>query len=90
MKEAGHYLGDSIEYAKDQHDALIDADALLIITEWPEFRAPNFKVISRLLKEQVIFDGRNIYDFKDMAEAGFTYYSIGVRPLQHTTIDLAS
>jgi UDPglucose 6-dehydrogenase len=90
MKEASHYLGDSIEYAKDQHDALIDADALLIITEWPEFRAPNFKVISRLLKEQVIFDGRNIYDFKDMAEAGFTYYSIGVRPLQHTTIDLAS
>jgi UDPglucose 6-dehydrogenase len=90
MKEASHYLGDSIEYAKDQHDALIDADALLIITEWPEFRAPNFKVISRLLKEQVIFDGRNIYDFKDMAEAGFTYYSIGVRPLQHTTSDLAS
>ena len=90
MKEAAHLLGDSVEYARDQHDALIDADALLIITEWPEFRSPSFKVISRLMKEQVIFDGRNIYDIKDMEEAGFTYYSIGVKPHYHTTsIDLA-
>jgi UDPglucose 6-dehydrogenase len=90
MKEAEHFLGDSIEYANDQHDALIDADALLIITEWPEFRSPSFKVVSRLMKEQVIFDGRNIYDIKDMEEAGFTYYSIGVKPHFHTAaVDLA-
>jgi UDPglucose 6-dehydrogenase len=88
MREAAHYLGDSIEYAQDQHGALIDADALLIITEWPEFRAPNFKVIGRLMKNQVIFDGRNIYDSKEMEDSGFTYYSIGTRPHFHTTSDL--
>jgi UDPglucose 6-dehydrogenase len=89
MKEAQHLLGDSIEYSSDQHDALIDADALLIITEWPEFRAPNFKVIGRLMKEQVIFDGRNIYDTKEMEESGFTYYSIGVKPHYYSSVDLA-
>jgi len=89
IKEAQHVLGDSIEYAQDQYDALIDADALLIITEWPEFRSPNFKVISRLMKDNIIFDGRNIYDIKEMEEAGFTYYGIGVKPHYHSTIDIA-
>jgi UDPglucose 6-dehydrogenase len=86
MKEAQHLLGDSIEYAQDQYDALIDADALLIITEWPEFRSPNFKVVRRLMKEQVLFDGRNIYDSKEMEEAGFTYFSIGVKPHYHSVV----
>ena len=89
IKEAKHALGDTIEYAKDQYDALIDVDALLIITEWPEFRSPNFKVVSRLMKESIIFDGRNIYDIKEMEEAGFTYYGIGVKPHYHSTIDIA-
>ena len=89
MPEARHTLGDTIEYAKDQHDALLDADALLIVTEWPEVRSPNFKVVSKLMKGQVIFDGRNIYDIKEMQQAGFTYYGIGVKPHYHSTIDIA-
>jgi UDPglucose 6-dehydrogenase len=89
IKEAKHMLGDTIEYAKDQYDALIDVDALLIVTEWPEFRSPNFKVVGRLMKDTIIFDGRNIYDVKEMEEAGFTYYGIGVKPHYHSTIDIA-
>jgi UDPglucose 6-dehydrogenase len=79
MKEAKHTLGDRISYAKDQFEALIDADALLIVTEWPEFRAPNFEVVARLLKQRVVFDGRNIYDAKEMEQAGFAYHCIGIR-----------
>lgn len=77
MKEAKHKLGDQISYGKDSYDALLDADALLVITEWPEFRIPNFKVIERLLRNKVIFDGRNIYEPTEMKEMGYTYYSIG-------------
>ena len=79
MKEAAHTLGDSITYAKDEFDALIDADALLIVTEWPEFRVPNFAVVSRLMKQKVIFDGRNIYDAKELNELGFAYHCIGIK-----------
>ena len=79
MPEARHTLGDSISYAKDEFDALIDADALLIVTEWPEFRVPNFKVVSRLMKQQVIFDGRNIYEPAEMKELGFAYHCIGIK-----------
>jgi UDPglucose 6-dehydrogenase len=82
MKEAKHMLGDRITYAKDQFVALIDADALLVVTEWPEFRSPNFEVVGRLLKYRVVFDGRNIYDAQEMEEAGFTYHCIGVRTRQ--------
>jgi UDPglucose 6-dehydrogenase len=89
IKEAKHILGDKIEYAKDQYDTLIDADALLVITEWPEFRSPNFKVVGKLMKDKIVFDGRNIYDIKEMEESGFTYYGIGVKPHYHSTIDLA-
>lgn len=79
MPEAKHTLGDRISYAKDQFEALIDADALLIVTEWPQFRAPNFEVVARLLKQRVVFDGRNIYDAKEMEAAGFAYHCIGIR-----------
>jgi UDPglucose 6-dehydrogenase len=72
-------LGDRIHYAKDQFEALIDADALLIVTEWPEFRSPNFEVLGRLMKQKTIFDGRNIYDAKELSEIGFTYHCIGIR-----------
>jgi UDPglucose 6-dehydrogenase len=89
MKEAQHMIGDKIEFAQDQNDALIDADALLIVTEWPEFRSPNFNVVGKLLKEKVIFDGRNIYDIKEMQDAGFSYYGIGVKPYYHSTIEIA-
>lgn len=77
MKEAKRILGDKIIYAKDQYDALIDADALLIITEWSEFKFPNFRVIKKLLKKPAVFDGRNIYDVEEMKEEGFDYFSIG-------------
>lgn len=79
MNEAKkHYLGDTIEYAKDEYDALADADALILVTEWTVFRAPSFKVIKKLLKEPVIFDGRNIYDRRELRAMGFTYYGVGV------------
>lgn len=78
MEETKHMIGDKIEYANDPDEALIDADALLLVTEWPEFRIPNFKVMAKLLKNQVIFDGRNIYDATEMNELGFAYYGIGI------------
>jgi len=79
IPEAKHSLGDSINYAKDEFEALLDADALLVVTEWPEFRVPNFKVMSRLMKQQVIFDGRNIYEPAEMKELGFVYHCIGIK-----------
>lgn len=77
MEEAKRTLADKIEYGDDPYDVLIDADALIVITEWPEFRVPNFKVIEKLLKNKVIFDGRNIYDPNEIIDNGFSYYSIG-------------
>lgn len=82
VHEAQKILGDKIRYTKDPYDALIDSDALLIATEWPEFRSPNFNVIGKLLKNKLIFDGRNIYDLEEMKELGFTYYSIGVNTVK--------
>ena len=79
MPEARHSLGDRIAYAKDEYDALLDADALLVVTEWPDFRSPNFAVIGRLLKQKTIFDGRNIYDANELKEIGYTYHCIGVK-----------
>ncbi len=78
MHEAKKMIGEQITYCKDQYDTLIDADALLIATEWPEFRSPNFNVISKLMRNKTIFDGRNIYDIEEMKELGFTYYCIGI------------
>ncbi len=71
----------AITYAKDAYDACIDADALVIVTEWAEFRTPNFRVIEKLLKSKTIFDGRNIYDPEEMQELNFNYYSIGRKPV---------
>jgi UDPglucose 6-dehydrogenase len=69
--------GDKIQYSDRPYGALEGADALVIVTEWQEFRTPDFEVIRRLLKDTVIFDGRNIYDEKTMKSLGFTYYGIG-------------
>ncbi len=79
MEEGHRIFNDKIEFAKDQYDALIDADALIIVTEWSEFKFPNFRVIKKLLKTPAIFDGRNIYDAKEMASEGFDYFCIGIR-----------
>ena len=79
MKEAQHiYVGDKISYAKDAYDACVDTDALLLVTEWSEFRIPSWSAIGKLLHEKVVFDGRNIYDKKYLSEMGFTHYGIGV------------
>ncbi len=77
MDEAKLTLGDKIEYADDQYGALVDADALLLVTEWSEFRMPNFKVVKKLLNKPVIFDGRNIYDPEEMQELKIDYFGIG-------------
>ena len=79
IKEAKHHFGETISYYEDQYEALIDADCLAIITEWPEFKFPNFKIIKKLLNEPAVFDGRNIYDKAEMARHGFDYACIGVK-----------
>ncbi len=79
VDEAKRRLGDSIIYAKDQYEALIDADALLIVTEWPEFRFPNFNVVKKLLKKPAVFDGRNVYEMPEMKSLGFDYFCIGIK-----------
>jgi len=78
MQEAKHHFGNSISYYDDQHEALIGADCLAILTEWPEFKFPNFKIVSKLLNTPAVFDGRNIYDKNEMIEHGFDYFCIGV------------
>jgi UDPglucose 6-dehydrogenase len=70
-------LGDKIEYAAHAYDALENADALVIVTEWNAFRTPDFKRIKSILKKPVIFDGRNLYDLDNMKSLKFSYYSIG-------------
>jgi UDPglucose 6-dehydrogenase len=69
--------GDKILFTDNQYDALKDADALLIVTEWSVFRTPDFDKISSLMKAKVIFDGRNLYDLQKMIDCGFYYNSIG-------------
>ena len=76
--EAKRILGDTISYSDEMYDTLTKADALLIITEWPEFRSPDFDEISKRLNNKVIFDGRNIFDFNEMKNMGYNYYCIGV------------
>lgn len=75
-------LGDSIQYGKDLYDTIEGADALLVVTEWPEFRTPEFDKIEKALKNKVIFDGRNVFEPEQMAELGFDYYSIGRQPVK--------
>lgn len=77
MANVKQAIGDTIEYADSPYGALLNSDALMIMTEWPVFRTPDFEVISSLLKNKVIFDGRNLYEPQDMVQMGFRYYSIG-------------
>jgi len=77
MKEAKRILDSAVTFVDDQYEALIDTDGLFVITEWPEFKFPNFKVIEKLLKQKVIFDGRNIYEPEELSSMGFDYFGIG-------------
>lgn len=80
MEEAKqHHFGDTINYFKDQYEALAGADVLAILTEWSEFRVPNFDKIKELLKTPAIFDGRNIYEGEKMQDRGIDYYCIGMK-----------
>jgi UDPglucose 6-dehydrogenase len=81
MKEAKHMLGDTISYCDDHYATLKDADALIIATEWPEFRTPDFHYMSKLLKNKLIFDGRNVFDLQEMKTLGFDYHCIGIKTL---------
>lgn len=76
-EEAKRRIGETICYAQDMYDAVLDADALMLITEWKEFRLPSWPVIKKTMADFAIFDGRNIYEKKDIEEQGFTYYCIG-------------
>lgn len=77
MDEAHRRLGESVLYARDIYDAVVEADALLVITEWKEFRIPSWAVVKKLMATPLILDGRNIYDSKELEENGFVYHCIG-------------
>jgi UDPglucose 6-dehydrogenase len=77
MEEARRRLGDTVEFCRDLYDAAVDSDAIVLVTEWSEFRIPNYKVLSKLMNNKIIFDGRNIYDPAEVRENGFIYYGIG-------------
>ena len=77
MENIKKIYGDKIKLTEDEYDALEGADALLIITEWPVFRQPDFELMTEKLKQKVIFDGRNLYPTEQMQEMGFKYISIG-------------
>ena len=77
MDECRRRVGDAVSYAADMYAALVDADALALLTEWKQFRLPSWKVVHRAMKGNLIVDGRNIYDPVEMAEEGFNYICIG-------------
>jgi UDPglucose 6-dehydrogenase len=79
MPETRHSIGDIIEYSKTEYEVLENAEALLIVTEWADFRSPNFDKIKIALKNPIVFDGRNIYDTKELNELGFEHYGIGTK-----------
>ena len=77
MEETRRRLGDTLHYAKDIYDAVVDADALLLVTEWKEFRMPSWSAVKKLMATPLILDGRNIYDVKELEENGFVYHCVG-------------
>ena len=79
MKEARHKLGDRIAFAETNYEALPDADALVVVTDWNEYRHPDFARIRSMLRRPIVIDGRNLYSADKMRRLGFTYDSIGRR-----------
>ena len=78
MNECKRRVGNIVTYCNDMYETLLDADALLLVTEWKQFRMPSFGVMKKSMRNALIIDGRNIYDAKELAEAGFEYSAIGV------------
>ena len=79
MDEMKKYIKENIQYCDSKYKALKDSEALILLTEWKEFRSPNFKKIKKLLKKAIIFDGRNQYHHIDLKKDGFCYHQIGVK-----------
>lgn len=77
MNECKRRIGDKVVYATDMYDAVLDADALLLVTEWKEFRMPSWGVVKKTMRQAVVVDGRNIYEKSELQELEFEYYSIG-------------
>ena len=77
MDECRRRIGDKVEYANDMYDAVLNADALLLLTEWKQFRLPSWGVLKKTMVAPIVIDGRNIYDPAEMEKFGFLYYSIG-------------
>ena len=77
MDECRRRIGDAVIYAKDMYDAVLNSDALLLLTEWKLFRLPSWGVVKKTMNKPVVLDGRNIYDAQEMNEAGFDYFCIG-------------
>ena len=77
MDECRRRVGDVVTYAQDMYDAVLNADALLLLTEWKLFRLPSWGVVKKTMNRPVVFDGRNIYEAQEMREAGFEYFCIG-------------
>ena len=77
MDECRRRIGDRVTYCRDKYDAVLDADALLLLTEWKEFRLPTWGVISKAMKRPLVIDGRNIFDIEELEEYGFEYHCIG-------------
>lgn len=76
MEETHRIIGDSVSYAKDMYDAAVDADALLIVTEWKQFRIPTWSVLQKVMNKKVIVDGRNLFRKSEMSDMGFDYFNI--------------
>ena len=77
MDECRRRIGERVVYCRDKYDAVLDADALLLLTEWKEFRLPTWGVIHKAMKRPLVIDGRNIFDSEELEESGFEYYCIG-------------
>ena len=77
MDECKRMIGEAVVYSNDKYEATVDADALMLITEWKEFRVPSWCVLKKSMNDYVVLDGRNIYDSKEMGDNGFVYYKIG-------------
>ena len=77
MNECNRRIGNAVEYAADMYDATLNADALLLLTEWKQFRLPSWGVIKKSMNRPLVIDGRNIYDAQEMKNLGFEYYCIG-------------
>jgi UDPglucose 6-dehydrogenase len=77
MEECRRRVGDKVLYGKDMYDATVDADALILVTEWKTFRMPSWEVLARSMRNKLVIDGRNIYDAAELAESGFEYCKIG-------------